>query len=105
MKAKELQIMCVIKEPGKGARIEPLFANTLESFQQAVGGYIECVRLAPDVVLICNEEGKLLDLPFNFQIGSDYIVGNAVVCGVNSAGEFTSLKGFRIPMVLDLLGR
>lgn len=101
---KERQIMVVIKEPGKPARVDPLFDNTLGSFQSAVGGYIECVHLAPDVVLICNEEGKLRMLPINVQIGSDFLVGTIVVCGV-SGDEFASLKSFRIPMVLDVLGR
>ena len=41
---KEKQILVVIKEPGKPPRVEPLFENTLEAFQKAVGGYIETVR-------------------------------------------------------------
>ena len=102
---KERQIMVVIKEPGKGARVEPLFDNSLESFQNAVGGFIECVDLSPDTVLICNEEGKLMDLPYNFTLGGwDSIVGTVVVCGVRG-DEFSSLKSFRIPMILDMLGR
>lgn len=35
---KENQILVVIKEPGKEARVEPLFENTLKAFQKAVGG-------------------------------------------------------------------
>ena len=101
---KERQIMVVIKEPGKLARVDPLFDNTLESFQSAVGGYIECVQLAPDVVLICNEEGKLLGLPFNVHIRGDDIVGSVVVVGVRGA-EFASLRSVWIPKLLDLLGR
>ena len=38
---KENQILVIIKEPGKDPVVEPLFDNTLEAFQEAVGGYIE----------------------------------------------------------------
>lgn len=34
---KENQILVCIKEPGEEPRIEPLFDNTLEAFQKAVG--------------------------------------------------------------------
>lgn len=42
---KEKQILVVIKEPGKPPRVEPLFENTLEAFQKAVGGDIETVTM------------------------------------------------------------
>jgi hypothetical protein len=102
----ERQIMVVIKEPGKPARVDPLFDNTLESFQKAVGGYIECVEFGygMSAVLVCNEEGKLRGLPFNVRIGFDDIVGAVVVCGVRG-DEFASLKASAIPKVLDCLGR
>lgn len=45
---KEKQILAVVKEPGQSPRVEPLFDNTLEAFQQAVGGYIETVTIASD---------------------------------------------------------
>ena len=38
---KENQILVIIKEPGKDPVVEPLFDNTLEAFQEAIGGYIE----------------------------------------------------------------
>lgn len=101
---KERQIMVVIKEPGNPARVDPLFDNSLESFQKAVGGYIEVVQLAPDLVMICNEEGKLKRLPINFVLGSDFIVGSVIFCG-RSGDEFASLKAARIPHLLVLLGR
>lgn len=48
---KENQIMVIIKEPGKEPYIEPLFENTLEAFQTAVGGYIETVTIATDAAV------------------------------------------------------
>lgn len=54
-------------------RIEPTqepeiidIENTLKSLQHQVEGNIECVTLAPGhVEMIVNEEGWLLNLPFN----------------------------------------
>lgn len=79
---KENQILVLIKEPGKPARVEPLFDNTLEAFQQAVGGYIETVTIAKDRVVICNEEGRLLGLPYNTKIGNMEFVGTILLAGV-----------------------
>lgn len=39
--------------------------NELKALQEAVGGYIETLTLAEGVVLICNEEGKLLNMEPN----------------------------------------
>ena len=101
---KENQILVVIKEPGKAPYVDPLFENTLEAFQLGVGGYIECVGIGPDLVMILNEEGKLRGLPFNFSYGLDDIVGTVIVCRV-AGEEFASLKSYMVPMVLQLLRR
>ena len=56
---------CLKIEPGKSPEtidIEP----ALETLQNLVGGYIECVYpFEEDVCLIVNEEGKILNLPLN----------------------------------------
>ena len=56
---------CLKIEPGKTPEtidIEP----ALETLQNLVGGYIECVYpFEEDVCLIDNEEGKILNLPLN----------------------------------------
>lgn len=47
--------------------------STLERMQKLVGGYIEFVyRHDKGVILVCNEEGLLLDLPANEQIAKKY---------------------------------
>lgn len=40
--------------------------NTLEQMQNLVGGFIEVVGVAQDILMIVNEEGKLKNLPDNF---------------------------------------
>lgn len=86
----------LIKEPEKTAE-EAEIKNDLTVLQKIVGGYIEvCSPFNDDLVLICNEEGKNLELPIN-QIflnknGTiiDYIAGNYILCGTDG-DDFTSL--------------
>ena len=99
---KENQILVVIKEPGQEPRVEPLFDNTLDAFQKAVGGWIEAVTINDDLVIICNEEGKLRGLPFNVNVCGIGFVGPVVAVGVKG-DEFASLKGSHVPYVMRLL--
>lgn len=96
------KILVVIKEPGQPARIEPQFENTLEAFQKAVGGYIETVTLTPELVIICNEEGRLLDLPNNVSVRGVDFVGTIVACGVKD-DDFASLRSASVPFVLRMM--
>ena len=55
----------LIVEPGKKPRKAEI-DGSLEGMQRVVGGYIQAIYPFEDpVALICNEEGKLLELPFN----------------------------------------
>lgn len=85
----------------KGLLVEPYklpyeinIENTLEEKQKLVGGYIECTYLMDDdeVVLICNEEGKMLGMDLNRDIGHDIIAGPFLILGDNQdSGDFESL--------------
>jgi hypothetical protein len=77
------------------------FENTLEGLQKAVGGYIETVYLEDYVVLVCNEEGKLLGLPGNRSLGNDIIAGTFFVAGSNDDGDFVSLTEDKIRQYSD----
>ena len=57
--------------------------NTLEAMQNFVGGLIECIPLTDtdsEVTLVCNDEGKLLNLTPNRLLwnGADYLAGPPV---------------------------
>lgn len=52
------------KEPGCAPELIDI-DNTLKALQTEVGGYIETVTIASDAVVICNEEGVLLGMPYN----------------------------------------
>jgi hypothetical protein len=62
----------LIVEPGKRARIGEI-GSDLKSMQDIVGGYIEAVYPFedPDVVLVCNEEGKLMGMDLNRTLRSE----------------------------------
>lgn len=74
------KIKVIIKEPGKAPEIKTI-TNDLGTLQSIVGGYIETVTLASDFVIICNEDGKLWNLPYNFDFGGQSFVGTVVFAG------------------------
>jgi hypothetical protein len=73
--------------------------GTLKSMQEVVGGYIEALYPFNEAVaLICNEEGKLLGLPFNRALRDedgviyDIVAGTFFLCAAPPYEEnFTSL--------------
>lgn len=70
--------------------------NTLEAMQEIVGGYIEVVPLSDRLLVVCNEEGKLMGLPpvaitaINGK-ATDYLCGNCIICADSHTGEFKGL--------------
>ncbi len=86
------EIKAIIKEPGQAPR-EITIKNELKEFQYIVDGYIEPYDFVCDketVLLICNEEGKIQNLPVNFPLWNDVIVGTAVIAGWEG-DEFTDV--------------
>lgn len=71
--------------------------GTLEEMQAIVGGYIQAVYPFEDpVAVVCNDEGKLMGLPYNRLLKDDTGRPYDVLCGtffVAGLGEenFTSL--------------
>ena len=65
--------------------------HTLKNMQNIVGGLIEYVELEHNVDLICNEEGKLLNLELNRLLGNDVIAGTFFIAGQHN-GETISLS-------------
>lgn len=82
-------LRAVYVEPNKPA-YETEIENTLKALQCAVGGYIEAVSISDGISLVCNEEGKLDNLPGNRRIGNDIIAGAFVIVG-NGEEDFRSL--------------
>lgn len=99
------KIRVLVVEPNKEPRVE-FIENTLEAKQAIVGGYIEMLRPFvhnDDVVIICNEEGKLLGLEKNKVVrlpdGTlfDIIVGTAILVRAPiDSDDFASLTDEQI---------
>lgn len=83
----DAKIRAIIKRPDERYGHVTNISPTLRNLQRIVGGHIETVSVGFNSVLICNEEGKLRNLPRNFYLGSfpygDTIVGEVVVVGVD----------------------
>lgn len=86
-----------IKVDGNVVEVSPKNAGrcfTLDELKSFVGGWIECITVSPKQVMVINEEGKLLNLPFNavatesfrmaFQPTDDFIVGDALLCEIGT---------------------
>ena len=90
----------------KGLLVEPYklpkeieIENTLDNLQSLVDGYIECVYLQNDndIVLICNDEGKINNMPLNRDIGYDIIAGPFLIVGNDyENADFKSLTDEQI---------
>ena len=82
-------ISVIIKEPGKKPKRKTV-KNTLRAFQKTVNGHIEAVGLGDSVVLIVNEEGIPLGLPYNCTFMGHGIFGTMILAGVDGE-DFCSL--------------
>ena len=92
----------LIKEPGKPWEVSEV-ENALDALQRAVGGYIETYTIDPErgLVILCDEEGRLADKPFNLRIDGIDFVGTLLLCAVDE-GEFRNVPDW---VVRVLLGR
>lgn len=80
--------------------------DDLTTLQQFVDGYIEIVRIAPDAVMIVNDEGLIGGLPINTLASPLYghpIAGNAWIFGIDSDGELQDAPDEYLAKVLDIL--
>ena len=74
-------LQIVYKKVNEDAKIMEI-ENTLEAKQKLVGGLIEIVPyINDDTLLVCNEEGKLMNLKPNVVFDYDYIAGDLFVIG------------------------
>ena len=85
---------------------EPVMAdidNTLKALQKAVGGYVETVTLPrTGLVVIVNEEGRLLDLPENGVLNIGPLMGQLLVGTVLGSASRPRSGGFSGVRACDL---
>lgn len=95
MKEKEITVLKV--EPGEHPMVTTL-KNDLDSLQKAVSigsdhqGLIEIINIEDGICVLCNEEGKLLNLKGNRNVGNDIIAGVFYVVAEDGRGNLTSLS-------------
>ena len=100
MKKKKETINAVIKLPGKNPQLRTI-PNTLEALQGLVGGYIETLPVASDLVVIVNEEGRLQGLPYNMVFAGQSLVGPIVFVGVDGE-EFDDVPELLRKQIMSL---
>ena len=82
----------IIKANGEIINVSSTEKFTLEFLKSVVGGWIEVVYLDNGDFMVVNEEGKLMNLPYNplatqivsdgcKRLSGDIIVGDVLVCG------------------------
>ena len=114
------RIKVLIYEPLESGKVRTI-KNTLESLQDVVGGNIEFVTPFPrgsesllkNVLLICNEEGKLEGLPQNRFLCNedgrayDFVAGTFILCmrDLKEPGEITSLTDQQIALLKQRVGK
>jgi len=84
----------------------------LDYFQKIVGGYIEGISITKDIMMYCNEEGKILGLPVN-KLATEYVKSirpfNDIICGdvvftkLNKEGDDVCLSLDDINHIIDFI--
>lgn len=100
-------IKVLVVEPMKSCRVAEI-PDKLEVMQAIVGGYIqEVAPFTEPVVIVCNEEGKLQDLPYNRPLLDrnglpyDIVCGTFFIAGVQGE-HFASLTDDQIRVYKSL---
>ena len=83
------KIGVIIKEPGRVPQHVNI-SDTLENLQKTVGGYIETVTLFSDLVVICDEKGRIKGKPHCCNICGVDFCGTVILAGVDG-DEFADI--------------
>lgn len=109
-----LTVRCVVVRKGCSPEVVALETG-LTAWQAMVCGMIEVLPVDPfypgqglrGVDLVCNEEGKLLGLPYTLRLGNhDAVAGDCFFTGgSDEEGEPTDLSDAQVTAILVLLLR
>lgn len=89
----------IVKMPGEKAE-ERDIENTLKALQDIVGGYIETLTLCKDMIIVCNEEGLINDMPFNCTVCGTQLFGPIIFVGFDGKEDFCDLQESARELVL-----
>ena len=90
----------VVKNVNENPKVVEI-GGSLEELQSIVGGYIEAFSITEDIMCICNERGKILNLPINFRYDYDFIQGN-VFFASDGINDFESLNDKQISLLMKV---
>ena len=82
MREKKKMIWVIIKHPKDKRGHAEQIPNELDMFQAIVGGSIETLTVAEDMVIICNANGLEEGLPYNCEVAGATFLGTIIVAGV-----------------------
>lgn len=77
---KENKILVLYKQVNKLPKLINI-NNDLKTEQKLVGGLIEVVPYIDNMLIICNDEGKLNNLKANVLFDYDFIAGDFLIVG------------------------
>lgn len=97
---KEKQIRVLVVAPLQKPVIK-MIENTLEAQQEIVEGDIEYINIEDDAVLVCNEEGKLMNLQANRRVGYDVIAGIFFIAHDDGSEYLKSLTDEQIEKYME----
>lgn len=102
------EVKIVMKKVGEEPQVMKI-KNTLEEKQRLVGGLIEIIPYPLDdeeLLIVCNEEGKLLGQKPNAIFDLDYIAGDFFVIGDDyKNGDFKSVTNKQIGKIIEDLSK
>lgn len=99
--SKDLRVL--VKRVGREPTIE-FIKDTLKAKQELVGGLIEVVSYNDEILLICNEEGKLFNLPPNLAFDYDYIAGDCFFVGDDyDKGDYKDLTDKQVEDLREMI--
>ena len=118
LKKKKIKVAMMRVQEGQPKRLYiSEIENDLKALQSYVGGLIQVVGLVDGIDIICNDEGKLKNLPLNrawFYDGSlaDIFCGDILACRSDDQGNFDDIreedideiKKYLKPYVCTILG-
>lgn len=92
----------ILKRPGEEPKKIDI-EDTLEAYRSIIGGSIEHLGFGNGIGMLFDEDGKFKNLPLNFFIPGDFIVGNVLFVW-GKGEEFVSLSDEQIEHILETFG-
>lgn len=95
-------IRVVIANPGDEPQVKEI-ENSLEAFQQVVGGYVEGHGVGNWMTLFVNEEGVIRRMTYNRKVHGVRFFGPMLIAGMDENGDQVSLTPEQTAQAVQML--